>query len=407
MSPPNQPARIEFILIAVSLIATVALAIDILLPAMEAISNELGVASGNSRQWIIIAVLGGLAVGQLFFGPLSDSIGRRRAIFFGAVTFTLGSMVCAFSHTFESFILGRIIQGFGAAGPRIVTVALIRDRFIGAPMARIMSYILGVFILVPIMAPTASQWLLTLMPWRGLFTILALLGLAGAAWLYLRQPETLRSKIPLSGRTFVAATKEIFGDRRVLTSMCAGGFYYGALIGYVTSSQQLFQSLYGVGDQYAILFGATAVAVAIGTFVNVRLLRFFAMGVVCIFSSGALAISSLAFLIAITFAGAEPPLVAFLLFIFGSLFLLGLTFGNFSAIAMLRLGHIAGVGSAVVSSGMTLIGVLVASLIGFSFNMSVYPLVFGFFVVGVVVCALMVCHLENAACKGPKLLSKA
>lgn len=136
--------------------ATVALSIDVMLPALDGIARELGAAAGNERQLIILALFAGLTVGQLVFGPVSDSVGRRPAILAGVGLHVPGSAVCAAATSFEVLLAGRVLQGFGEAGPRIVTVALIRDRLAGAAMARVLSPIVGIFILVPVLAPAWS-----------------------------------------------------------------------------------------------------------------------------------------------------------------------------------------------------------------------------------------------------------
>lgn len=197
MKPTQNPGRSELIAIATVLMATIALSIDVMLPALGDMASEFGVTDSNRRQLVIITLFLGLAFGQLIFGPLSDAIGRRPSITLGAVLFATGGLICALSSTFEGLIAGRVLQGIGAAGPRIVMVALIRDRFEGAAMARVMSIIMGIFIMVPVLAPSVGQVLLVFMPWRGLFGLLSVICLSGATWLLLRQPETLVQRRPL------------------------------------------------------------------------------------------------------------------------------------------------------------------------------------------------------------------
>src|SRR3712207_6745429 len=197
MMPAKAPGRSELVAIAAILMATVSLSIDIILPALGEMASELGIADSSRRQWIVTALFVGLTAGQLLFGPMSDVVGRRPAIVMGIGVFVLGSLICALAPSFEVMMLGRVVQGIGAAGPRIVTVALIRDRFEDRAMAQIMSVIMGVFIMVPVLAPLVGQALLFLMPWRGLFGVLSAICLAGGLWLLLRQPETLGEPQPL------------------------------------------------------------------------------------------------------------------------------------------------------------------------------------------------------------------
>ena len=240
MQPKKHPDGPEFIAMATVLMATIALSIDVMLPVLGEIASEFRVES-NQRQLVIVALFVGLAAGQLVFGPMSDSIGRRPAITIGAVFFAFGGLICAMATTFETLLAGRLLLGCGAAGPRIVTVALIRDRCEGARMARVMSIIKCIFIMVPVLAPSLGLALLLVMPWRGLFTLLSVICVCGALWLLARQPETILEKHPFRIRSFLASVLEVLADRRAIAFTLAGGLCYGALMGYINSSQQHFQ----------------------------------------------------------------------------------------------------------------------------------------------------------------------
>lgn len=308
------PGRIELVAIAAILMATVALSIDIMLPALGEMGRDLGIADNNNRQWIITALFLGLTGGQLFFGPLSDSVGRRPAIMAGIAVFVAGSALCALATSFEAIMLGRIMQGFGAAGPRIVTVALIRDRFAGNDMARIMSIIMGVFIMVPVLAPLVGQGLLLLMPWRGLFGVLAAFCLTGGLWLLLRQPETLAKPRPLKAGPLLAAAREVVTSVRPMAYTAAGGCCYGALMGYINSSQQLFQDLFALGDLYALVFGVSAAFISAATLVNARLVRRHTLERICILSVAALFVWAALFFPILGASGNRPPLWLWMVF---------------------------------------------------------------------------------------------
>lgn len=389
MHSTQNPSRAEFIAIATILMATIALSIDVMLPALGDMALELGVAQDNRRQLIIVALFIGLAVGQLLFGPLSDAIGRRPAITFGAALFAIGGVVCALAPSFEVLIAGRILQGLGAAGPRIVTVALIRDRFEGAAMARVMSIIMGIFILFPVLAPSLGQFLLIFMSWKGLFSVLSGVCTLGAVWLLLRQPETLRKRERLTPSRLAGAIREIIADRRAMGFTVAGGLCYGALMGYINSSQQLFQETYAVGDLYAVIFGVAAAFISAATLTNARLVKHIRMEAICIFAVAALIIWSLGFLAYMSLSGALPSLQTFMVFNCPAMFFLGLTFGNFNAIALERLGHIAGIAAAVTASILTVVGIIGAGIIGLSFNMTLFPIFVGYVVSGCLAMGLM------------------
>lgn len=373
------------------LMSTVALSIDVLLPAMGAMAIDLGMDAGNQRQWIITALFGGLMVGQLVFGPTSDAIGRRPAIALGVGLFVAGSILCAQATSFEGIVAGRLVQGFGAAGPRIVSVAMIRDRFAGSDMARTMSFIMGLFIMVPVLAPMLGQWLLLLVPWRGLFAVLAAASLAGGLWLLLRQPETLLQPRSLRPRKLVSALVEVLRSRRPMAYTMASGCCYGALMGYVNSSQQLFQELFRVGDRYAAVFGVSAAFVSAATLANARLVRRVPMERICIVAVAVavMVVWSLLSLLALAALGDKPSLGFWLAFHLPVLFLLGLTFGNFNAIALRDLSHVAGIASAVTASVTTALSMAIAALIGLSFDMTIRPVMLGYLVFGLLALALM------------------
>jgi DHA1 family bicyclomycin/chloramphenicol resistance-like MFS transporter len=391
------PGRAEFIAICAILMATVSLAIDLMLPALGDMADDLRFGDDNQRQWIITALFVGLAVGQLLFGALSDGIGRKSAIGLGIAVFVAGSLLCVLATSFETMMLGRVVQGFGAAGPQIGTVALIRDRFSGREMARVMSVIMGLFILVPILAPVVGQVLLILMPWRGLFGVLAVLCLGGGVWLMLRQAETLSERRSLQPHALLEALFEVLKNPKAMTYTLAGGCCYGSLMGYINPSQQLFQNLYRVGDLYAALFGVSAAFISAGTLVNARLVRHVAMERVCILAVGTIVAWSLLALAALPFLGSPPPLWAWMVFNCPVLFLLGLTFGNFNAVALRDLGHLAGLASAVVASLTSTLSLLIAAWIGQGFDMTPRPLVLGYAAFGAVALGLMFLPETRAA----------
>ncbi|GGK49312.1 multidrug effflux MFS transporter [Salinarimonas ramus] len=378
----SQPGLPEFVAVAALLMAVVALSIDAVLPALDAMAHDLAVADGNSRQLVVTALFVGLMLGQLVFGPLSDATGRRPAIFLGVGAFVAGGLVCAAATSFEAMLAGRVLQGFGAAGPRLVTVAMVRDRFAGPAMARVMSFIMAIFILVPVIAPAIGQLVLFLAPWRVLFVITSAVALAGAAWLALRQPETLVERRPLRAGMLVAALREVIANRRTRLYTLAGAFCYGGLMGYVNASQQLFQDVYGLGELYAFVFGACALFVSGATLVNARLVRTMPMERVCrlaVAAQLAWACLALAWILALD---APLGLVGWLVFSCPTLFLLGLTFGNFNAIALEPMGRIAGLAAAVVASVHSGVSLVVAAVIGLQLEGTATPLVVGYVVCG-------------------------
>jgi DHA1 family bicyclomycin/chloramphenicol resistance-like MFS transporter len=388
-STPQHPSRAEVIGIAAILMATISLSIDIMLPALEVIGRDLGADGANQRQWVVTALFIGITMGQLLFGPLSDSIGRRPAIFAAIALFTLGSVLCVAATSFDALIAGRVLQGIGAAGPRIVTVALIRDRFTGPAMAQVMSIIIGVFILVPMLAPALGQALLLVLNWRQLFALLPVICISGGIWLFLRQPETLANPRPFSPRALTAAAREVLSARKPMAYTIAGGGAYGALMGYVNSSNQVFSDLYAVPHLFGVLFGLSASFISAATYLNTRLVRRWRMERVCIMAITGLLVWCAGFWLMVAALGSDLPLWGWMVFNSGALFCLGLTFGNFNAIALQDLGHIAGLAAAVLAALTTALSLIIAAIIGLSFDMTVLPMAMGYTFGGLGALALM------------------
>ena len=375
--------------IASLLMATVALSIDVMLPALDDMARELGAAAGNRRQQVILALFVGFTFGQLVFGPLSDSVGRRPAIFAGVALYVLGSILCATATSFETLIASRVVQGVGAAGPRIVIVALIRDRLTGAEMARVLSMIMGLFIMVPVLAPAFGQLLLFVMPWRGLFVVLSMLCVTGGIWLALRQGETLQRPRKLRPALLGQAFLEVLTSAKPMLFTVASGCCYGVLMGYINASQQIFQDLFDVGDRYVILFGASAAFISAATLINSRLVTRFRPETVCRVAVALQLAWTILFALVAWLALDEVSLGPWLVFLWPTLFLLGLTFGNFNAIALNDLGHVAGLASAVIGSLTTGLSVAIAGAVGLRFDMSVVPIVAGFGIFGALALASM------------------
>ncbi|HEX8375430.1 MAG TPA: multidrug effflux MFS transporter [Geminicoccaceae bacterium] len=371
------------------LMALVALSVDTILPAFGAIAAEFGLGDSNRRQWIISALFVGLAAGQLLYGPLSDSWGRKPAIYLGLFWFAVGSLISAVATGFEAMLLGRALQGFGAAGPRIVAVAMVRDRFRGVEMARVMSVVIAAFIMVPVFAPSLGQVVLWYASWRSIFVGVLAFGLLGGAWLALRQPETLPARLPFNARSLVTAAREVMRTRRSVAFTLAAACCYGALMGYVNSAQQIFQEVYGVGELFPFLFGACAVFVAAATLTNSALVARYRMTSICKAALIAATAWATAFLLAAAVGGGGLPLWLFLLFAGPVLFAIGLTFGNINAIALEPLGHIAGMASAVTATLSTVVSLVIGTVIGGLFDGTVVPVLAGYAVSGAAALALV------------------
>lgn len=373
------------------MMSLVAMAIDAMLPALGAIGADLGVVNENDTQLVVSAIFLGLAVAQLVFGPLADSWGRRPAVHLGFGLFLIGSAVSLFAPTFEVMLFGRFMQGIGAAGPKIVSVAIVRDQFKGPVMARIMSTIMAVFIVVPALAPAAGQAVLLFAEWRAIFGLLLAQGAVAWIWFALRQPETLpvANRMPLSVSRIGHAVLETCRNRVALGFTVAAGIVFGAFLGYLTSAQQIFQGQYGVGEAFPLYFGGLALVLGAASIVNAKMVVRVGMLAMSTRALRGLVLTSAMFSVAATILEGHPPLWFFMVFLSAAFFCIGMLFGNFNALAMEPLGHIAGTAAAVIASLSTFISLGLASVIGRAFDGTVLPLVYGFLALSLIALAIV------------------
>ena len=374
------PGRREFVALAGFAMAVFALSVDSVLPALAAIGRELGTHQANDDQLVVSLLILGMAIGQPFYGPLADSIGRKPSIYAGLLLFSLGCAMSASATRAPVMLAGRFLQGLGAAGPRVVVLALMRDRYGGAAMARMMSLVLTVHMTLLIAAPFLGQMVLLVAHWRAIFLVLMVLGLVLLAWLGLRQPETLPSayRTPFRWRPIAGAVMEACRSRVAFGYTVTAGLALGALFGYVTSARQIFQELYGVGAYFPFYFSVLALPIGGATLLNARLVLRFGMRTMCRHALWAqVALSLLFFGVALASAG-KPVVWAAMLYFAAVLFCLGILFGNFNALAMEPLGHLAGTAAGVVGSGSWLIAMIVGTTIGQSYNGTLLPLTAGF-----------------------------
>lgn len=370
---------VEFVIIISLMMSLTALSIDAMLPALPDIDTDLALQDANDRQLVVSTMFLGLGLGQLFFGPLSDKTGRKPAVVGGYGLYILGALVAALATSFPFLLAGRFLQGIGSSAPRAVTMAIVRDRYEGRQMARVMSFAMTVFILVPMIAPSLGQSVLMFSNWRGIFVSFILIALATLAWFLLRMPETLAEehRKEFSLRSIWAAVVEIFKDRTAIGYTLSAGLVGGAFLGYLNSSQQIFQEQYGLGDLFPIIFAVVSLSIGLAAFLNSRLVMRWGMRflvkwslitiiVLAVFGMG----------ISLSMDG-HPPLGIFLGYIILTFFCVGILFGNQNSLAMEPLGHLAGIGAAVVGSLGTLIQMVFGTIVGQNYNGTVIPLITG------------------------------
>lgn len=371
--------KAEFISLMAALMSLVALSIDTMLPALNSIGESLAITNQNDAQFIVSFIFLGMSPGLLIYGPLSDSFGRKPVVYFGISIFLLGSVISMLSTSFSVMLAGRFLQGFGASCCRIVTVAIVRDKYSGKLMGQTMSLVMIMFIMIPALAPALGQLILSISSWRAIFGVFIVFALVDLIWLGLRQEETLppERRREFSIKSILDGVKETLSTSATRNFTLAAGLVFGALIGYISSAQQILQIQYETGSNFAYYFGFIALGIGLSSFLNSKLVFRFKMQNICIVALGLVSAVSVVFLILSVSYQGHPPFMALLGYLATTFFCFGMLFGNFNALALEPLGHIAGIANSVIASFQTLISVAIGAGIGQSYNGGVNPLVIG------------------------------
>ncbi|HEY0599985.1 multidrug effflux MFS transporter [Brevundimonas sp.] len=376
------PGFPEFVALIAMMMALNALAIDAMLPALPAIGEALGVVADNSRQWVITAYLLGFGAAQIVYGPLADRYGRKPVLMAGLSLYVLFSALAAFAPSFELLIAARVGTGLGAAALRVLAVSIVRDRYSGRTMARVMSLSFLVFLGIPILAPTLGQLVLSVAPWPWIFGVLALAGGAFMLWAAIRLPETLHpeDRMPIRVGRIAAAFRQAVTNRQSIGYTLAMTAITGALFGFINSSQQIFFDVFEAPGLFTTVFALVAGGIAVASLLNARLVE--RLGSRLISHSALLGFTAMAAIhAAVTLAGLET-IWTFAVLQGLTMFCFGLIAGNFGAMAMEPMGHIAGTASSAQGFISTTVGSLLGFLIGQQFNGSVAPMALGMTAMG-------------------------
>lgn len=367
----------EFVGLVALMMAITALSIDIMLVALPDIARSLAVTEANDQQLVVTAYMLGFAIGQPFHGPLSDRFGRKPVLSVGLLIFAAASLAAAFSPSFTALLAARALQGFGAAAPRIVAFAVVRDRFAGRGMSQVMSFVMMVFLIVPIVAPWIGQGIVHIGHWPWIFGVLFAASAIALGWSALRLPETRppSDRMPLSGTALGHAFVKVVTTRATLGYTLAMGLMFGALLSYIGSAQQVFVDVYGLGNLFPLAFGACGAVMAMASVTNARLVGRIGMHRV----SHVALIGYVLACVAMALAGFPklPSLFGFGAYLAVTFFCFGMIAPNFNAIAMEPLGHVAGMGSSFIGFMTTAIGALVGWAVGQSFDGTLRPLTMG------------------------------
>ena len=379
----------EFTVLVALLMSIVAISIDALLPALGLIGQDLKATDSNQPQLLISLIFLGMAIGQLIAGPLSDALGRKPILFAGFALYLAGTVFCFFAPTLSELMIGRFIQGLGVSGPYIAAISLVRDQFSGAKMARTMSFVMMIFVLVPAIAPTLGQAIMFVADWRSIFIMYFLYAAILLVWIATRLKETLAKpdRIPFTYSGFKNGFKEVLSNRQTLCYMLCMGLFFGSFIGYLNSSQQIFQVQFNTGALFSLYFGALALVLGFSSLLNARIVEAFGMRPIALCAITTVVIASLVFWALHSFV--NVTLWMFLTYATVLFFCFGLLFGNVNALAMEPMGHVAGIASAVIGSVSSILSMGIGTLIGQLYDNTLIPVVMGFSLLGLLALGLM------------------
>ena len=384
----------EFIVMIAALMSLNALAIDVMLPALDDIAASLGVAHPNDQQLVIYAYIAGFGVPQLVWGPLTDRFGRRPVVMLALVGYALMSVACMFAPNFAVLLAVRFCQGVFSSACRVVAVSIVRDVFVGRGMAKIMSLVMTIFMVVPILAPLIGQIIMLKAPWDLIFGVLTLMSVSVLVWISFRLRETLPSEArrPIDFKGTLSAYGEVFRSRITFGYMAASGVIFGSLFAFIGSSEQVFTEVFGKHDTFVLWFAVIAITLAVANFTNSRLVERFGMRRMSQTALiGFVGFGLVLLILMLTYGPVFWLFMPCFALMFGCFGMIG---SNFNAMAMEPLGKIAGVASAAYGFATTTVASAIGGVIGQQYNGSVIPLVVGFVVLGSV-CMVIIAVTER------------
>lgn len=392
ISPPGAAlSRTEFIALAAGLMALNAIAIDVMLPALPYMGQDLGVTDENDRQLVVSAYMIGFGLAQIVFGPITDRFGRRAPLFVGIAIYLACALAATFAPTFGLLLGLRFVQGLGAAATRVVAMSAIRDRFSGREMASVMALAFMTFMAIPVIAPGVGQLILLAFSWHYIFVFITVLAGSIGVWAWFRLPETLHPEYrrPLQLGVIAEGFRAVFTNRAAISYGLAGMFLFGGMFGFIICTQQIFGEVYGLGPLFPVAFAAMAGLMAVAQFVNSRIVRRVGTRRVSHLSMLVYLLCGVTMLV-LSLVGPVPFWVFYALLSVMQFFFAWVS-SNMNSLAMEPLGRVAGTAAATFGFMQTVGGAIIGTFIGQLFNGTLTPNAASWTIMGVLVvlCALI------------------
>ena len=390
--PPVGTRRVgpkETVALLAGLMALNAFAIDAMIPALPDIGSELGVVAENDRQLVVVAYFLGFGVGQIFWGPLADRFGRKPILAAGVALYACFALLCGIAGSFELLIAGRVAMGASAAVTRVLVMAMVRDLFEGEAMARVMSLVFMVFMLVPMLAPNVGQAILLVADWRAIFLVLAGYGAIMWLWSFVKLPETLHPEYrrPLHGGEIWQAVKIAATDRLSIGYTMALTAVFAGLTGYIASIQQIIFDVFEAGNLIGLIFAAIAAPMAVASWGNSRVVG--RIGLRRTGHGGLIAFVVVATVHALIAEAMDEPLWLFIVMMELTFVAFAFTTSNFGTLAMTNMAPIAGTASSFQGVTGTIGGAMLGFFIGRSFNGTQLPFLIGLSACGIIALGLV------------------
>jgi DHA1 family bicyclomycin/chloramphenicol resistance-like MFS transporter len=370
----------ELILLLAFMTSLGALTIDLQLPAMPLILQSFGLAAANQQQWMITAYMFGFAGAQIFYGPISDSFGRKPVLLFGLVVYVLASVACLLADSYWLFLISRGLQGVGAAAARIMVNAITRDFFKGNEMAKVTSLVMLIFIMVPVFAPALGSVILLLGDWHLILWVYMGFGVLVMLWSMLRLPESLaiENKKPLRLGRIKTAFVQVVSEPLSMSFAVISGVIFAGFMAYLNAAEQIYSQIYDAKKHFPYLFGGIALFFGLAAFINAKIVMRFGAMQVTFYGMMVLLLANLVSLMLVMLYAGIPPLWLFVVMMASINVCIGLAYGNLMAIAMLPLGNVAGMGASVIGTISAILAAGIGIFISQQLKDTLMPIMLGF-----------------------------